>query len=812
MESLWYDLRHALRQLRQRPLVAAVAVLSIAVGIGATTAVLSVANALFLKPPSGVADPARAVEVGRTQGGRGRDTFSYPELLALREAADSAFSGLAGWQPASLSYSTAGDGERLNAMAVSWNYFDIMGVPPAAGRFFTADEDATPLTHPVAVVSERFWRSRLAAASDVVGREIVLNRRTFTVIGVAPASFRGHLVGLHPDVYVPLMMMGVVRPGFSAFGEVRASWLLIVGRLRDGVTLAGANSAVQTAMARLHPDDGDPRNRRSAAVDPLGLIPAMGRGPAGAFLGLMLGFVGIVLLVTCANVAGMLVARAAARTREIAIRLALGSGRRRLVRQLLLESLVLFGAGGTLGLVLAVGITGLATRIPLPTPVPVSIDIAPEASVLLGGLALALLTGVVFGLAPALQASRPDLAGAMKPGGAAPGHGGRLRRAFVTGQVGLSLILVLAAGLFLRSLQRAAAVATGFDGTGVSTVAVDLSKDGYDEARGNAFLADVLARLRAAPGIAAAGAATDLPLDLSISETPAWEPGSPAANPDGWVNSAYTVVSEGYLEALHVTVVQGRTFDPRDAADAQPVAVVSRTFAERVWPGQDPLGRTVRIGGAEAPPRTVVGVIADVKNQMLMESTGPAMFVPVTQAYQPEITIVARGIPGTDAAATLRQVLHEADPRLSTSAVQSLETITAVGTLPQRLAAIITSALGLLALLLSAMGVYGVVAFLVAQRTKEIGVRRALGAQDRDVVRLVLRGGLSLAVPGIVVGIAAGFALSRLLRSFILGVAPGDPVTFLGGPAVLLAAVLLACWAPVRRALAAQPTEALRAE
>jgi len=812
VESLWYDLRHALRQLRQRPLLAAVAIASLAIGIGANTAILSVANALFLKPPSGVADPARAVELGRTQGGRGRDTFSYPELLALREAGDSAFTGLAGWQPASLSYSTSGDGERVNAMAVSWNYFDVMGVRPAAGRFFTADEDEVPMTHPVAVVSERFWRGRLAAAPDIVGREIVLNRHTFTVVGVAPASFRGHIIGLDPDVYVPMMMMGVVRPGFSAFEEMRASWLLIVGRMRDGVTLAGANSVVHTAMARLHPDDADPRNRRSAVVDPLGLVPAMGRGQAGAFVGLLLAFVGIVLLVTCANVAGMLVARAATRAREIAIRLALGSGRRRLVRQLLAEALLLFAAGGTAGLLLAVWITGLATRIPLPTPVPVSIDLAPDARVLAAGFALALLTGVIFGLAPALQASRPDLAEAMKTGGAAPAHGGRLRRAFVMGQVGLSLLLLLASGLFVRSLQRAAAIPTGFDGHAVSVVSVDLSKDGYDEAHGQAFLADVLARLRSAPGITAAGTATDLPLDLSLSETPAYEPGSPAAGPEGWVSSAYTVVSDGYLDALHIGLLQGRMFDTRDAAGGSPVVVISRTFAERVWPGQDPIGRPVRIGDQNATPRTVIGVVADIKNQMLMESTEPAMFVPAAQVYTPETNIIARGATGTDAAATLRRVLHEADPRLSTSAIQSLDDITSVGTLPQRLAAIITSALGLLALVLSAMGVYGVVAFLVAQRTREIGVRRALGAQDRDVARLVLRGGLALAVPGIVVGVVAGLALSRLLRSFILGVAPGDPATFLGGPALLLIAVLLACWAPVRRALATEPNEALRAE
>jgi len=810
--SIGLDLRSALRTLRQRPLFALVAIASVAIGIGATTTIFSVANALLLKPPAGIDDPARVVEVSRTMGGRGRDTFSYPEMLDLRAQASDAFEYLAGWNLAPLSYSTGGDGERIIGFAVSWNYFRVMGVTPLRGRFFTAEEDQVPMASPVAVVSEAFWRERLGADPDVVGRTITLDRHSFTVIGVVPASFRGHIFGVRPAVYLPMMMMGAVRPGFNEFTERRASWFVIVGRLKPGVSVATADAAAKTVFARMPQTSDDPRNARSATVELIGLVPAAGRPVTRAFLGMMLGLVFVILLVTCANVAGMLLARGAARSREIAIRLALGSGRGRLVRQLLTESLVLFALGGGAGLLITFWGTGLLASVPLPTPVPLALDFSPDLRVVAAGLALALATGLVFGLAPALQATRHDLAEAMKASGVETGRSGRLRRAFVMGQVGLSMILLLSAGLFLRALQKAANVSTGFDAHNVSTVSFDLSIDGYDEARGQVFLRDLLDRLRAAPGVAAAAAANDLPLDLNITESPAYVPGAPVADAEGWVQSAFYVATPGYFETMRIPVVQGRDFDARDGAGSQPTVVVSRTFAERVWPGRNPIGQTLRWGEKDGPVRTVIGVVGDVKNQSLMETAEPTMYLPATQVYQPRLTVVVRGASGADPSAILRRVVHEADPALSLSTIVPMETVAAAGILPQRLAALITSVLGALALLLSALGVYGVVAFMVAQRTREIGVRMALGARANDVVRLVLRSGLRLALPGLLFGLVAGLALSWLLRSFILDVTPGDPVTFLGVPAVLTAAVALACWAPARRAAAVEPSTALRAE
>jgi len=811
MNDLLYDLRHALRGWRARPLFVAVTVLSIAIGIGANTTIFSVVNALLFRPPAGVTGIERVVEVTRTVGGRGRDTFSYPEFTDLRAMAGDAFGQLAAWQWTMLSYTGGGESERLMGVAASYNYFDVMGVSPLRGRFFLEEEDRTPLTHPVAVVSASFWRDRLGAPPDVLGRTIHLNRQPFTIVGVAPEAFRGHVFGFKTDVWVPMMMMGVARPGFEGFERRWASWFTMVGRLRPGVTVAQAQALAHAAFARMPQPNTDPRNARSAAVEPLGALPAAGRGPAKAFFAVLLAMVGIILLVTCANVAGMLLARAMAREREIAIRLAMGSGRARLVRQLVAESTLLFAAGGVAGAVLAGWLTRLLARIPLPAPIPFEMSFAPNVQVLGVGLALALVTGVVFGLAPAVQATRPDLASMMKASGFAIGRGGRLRTVFVAGQVGLSLLLLLSAGLFLRSLQRAAAVPVGFDPSGVSVTSFDLSIDGYDAARGQRFVTDLLTRLRASPGVTGAAVSDDLPLDLSRSGNPAYVT-SPLATEAGWVDTEFNQVTPGYFTVLGIRVLEGRAFDQRDAGGAEAVAVVSRTFAERTWPGESSLGKTVRFGSDTAEPRVIVGVVEDVKNSTLMEPPARMLYLPLAQSYGARLTLISRTAPGADAAALMRRALRETDPALSLGPIQSLSAVTALGVLPQRFAAATTTVLGVIALLLCSMGVYGVVAMTVAQRTREFGVRMALGAGTWQLAGLVLQGGLKVAIPGLAVGLAAGLGLSRILGSLLLGLAPTDLVSFVVGPGLLLVVVGLACWGPARRAAALRPVEALRTD
>jgi predicted permease len=806
------DLRLALRFLRQRPLFAGVAVLSLAVGLGANTAIFSVVNALLIRSPAGIPDPDRVVEIGRTDGGRGFDTFSYPELLAMREQA-SALEEIAGWTWRPLSMSTGGTGERIMGMVASHNYFDVMGVRPHIGRFIAADEDATPGAGAVAVLSHRFWMDRFGGNPAVVGSDISINRRAFTVVGVSPADWRGHVFGLDPDVYIPLTMMAVAQPGFDEFDELRSSWHMAVGRLAAGSTVEQADAAVAVVIGRLANPGVDARYRRGARAIPIGLVPGGGRGPVTAFFGLILGVVGLVLLIACANIAGMLIARATAREREIAIRMAIGAGRGRLIRQLLAESLVLFTIGGAAGLVLATWITKLLGALRLPIPIRLDLNFSPDLRVLGAGMAVALVTGVVFGLVPALQATRPELVAALK-GEASGGRGraGRIRRVFVAGQVALSVVLLVAAGLFLRSLQQASSIDAGFDPSNVDIVSFDLGTDGYDEERGLAFLDDVLSRMRERPGVRGAAFAIDLPLDLGSHGSDVYPEGWTAAAGAGGMGSANNIVSDGYFETLDIEIMRGRAFELADREGAMPVAVVSRTFAERAWPGEDAVGKRLR-ADTDGDWLTVVGVAVDVKNQMLSEETEPMIYFPVRQRYSAAGLLVVRG----DAAAgrmtdALLAVLRDVDPALSLDLPQRLEAYTAIGILPQRIGAIVTTALGLIALLLSTIGVYGVIAYMVSQRTREIGIRMALGANRADLIRLVLRGGLRLALPGLAIGFVLAVGLGRIMRGFILGVAPGDAVTFVLMPAILLAAVVLASIGPARRASAVEPLKALRAE
>jgi predicted permease len=804
---LFDDARLGLRMMRQRPLFALVATVSIAIGVGATTTIFSVFNALLFRTPPGVAEPERVVELGRTNGGRGFDTFGYPEFVAIQEQSK-LLSAVAGWRITPLSFAESRESERIMGMAASGSYFQIFGLRPAFGRFFTPEEDRVPGANPVVVLSYQFWQDRFSGDRAVLGRTIDINRRQFTVIGVAPTEFLGHMPVVRPDVYFPLTMFGITRPGFNSWQERQSSWLTAVGQLRPGVTAAQVNSELKRIFDTFW-SGVDVRERRGATALGFGTIPGPGRLPVTAFLSILLGFVGLVLLITCANVAGMLIARAAAREREMAIRLAIGSSRGALISQLIVESLLIFLIGGIGGILIARWSADALASIHIPAPIPLHLDFHADARVLGFGLLLALGTGLLFGLAPALQASNPSVLTALKSESARrSSRGGRVRRKFVMAQVALSLILLSASGLFLRSLQNAAGIDTGFDGNNVYSLALDLSMDGYDEPRGLDFQNRLLARLQMVPGVTAAGFTEDLPLDLGMSGQPTITEGQ--KEPGRGQETAFSRVGGDFFNALHIPVLRGRVFGPQDVASAPRVAVISRSFAERAWPGQDPLGKRVRFYGEESW-MTVVGVVAEVKNKSVMEVTDPMIYVPVMQQYSPSLYLVVRHSGGLQPSA-VRAAISEVDPRLSLSLIQRLDEYTSLGILPQRIAAMLSTVLGVLALLLSAMGVYGVIAFTVATRTREIGTRMALGANRGDVTRLIIRDGLRLAAPGLAIGIMCALGLGQLLRSFILGVAPTDVLTFTLAPAALLLIILVACWSPARRAAGLPPVLALKSE
>jgi predicted permease len=812
MDSWMNDLRLALRSLRQRPLFAAVVTLSLAIGLGAFTAVFSVISSLLLEPVPGVGEPDRVVEIGRTNGGRGFDTVSWTEYLALRRGA-TPLEHVAGWTLLPVSLSTGGEGERAFSLMVTSSYFAAVGVEPAMGRFFLPEEEAVD-AGPVVVLGHDHWRNRFGADPGIIGREIEINRRRMIVVGVGPAGFRGHTPVFSPDFYLPLGMMPVASPRFGrgAFEEPRASWFQLVGRLAVGATVPQADAAVKSVFAALAQPRDEPGRARSARVIELGPVPGFGRAGVTGFLAILLGVAVLVMTIACSNVAGMLLARGAARDREMAIRLALGSGRLRLVRQLLIEVLVLFTAGGIAGAALAGWATSILGAARLPVPIPIRFDFTPGAGVLAAGLGMALLTGLVFGLARALQATSAGPSLSLRSETTRTGRrSSRARRAFLVAQLALSVILLVSAGLFLRSLQRAAAIRPGFDPGGVATLMLDLSLDGYDEERGRVFFARLLERLASLPGASGAAIATDLPLDFAAMERMLVTETGPASQEPG-LGSAFNFVSPEYFRSLRIAVLEGRGFDGSDVPEGELVAVVSRGFADYAWPGEPALGKRLRLQEEPGAWRTVVGVVDDVKNQYLAERTGPMFYLPLAQAYDPAVNVLVRGTPGTDLGRPLVAAIRELDPQLALTEPQRLEAVTALGILPQRIGAAVTSALGLIALLLSALGVYGLIAFLVAQRTFEMGVRAALGARRPDILRLVLSGALRMTLPGLALGLLGAFALGRLMRGFILGVAPADPVTFLAMPLVLLLAVTIASLIPARRAAAISPLAALHSE
>ncbi len=807
--------RFAIRFLRARPLFTLVSVASLALGIGATTAIFSVVNALLIRTPPGLGEPERVVEFGRTENGHGFDTFSYPDLVDYREQVEP-LEELAAWTLAEMSWSTEDDAERVLGLVVSTNYFDALGVTPARGRGFLPEEGAEHGPHPVAIVSDRFWRERLGGDEDVLGSTIWLNRTPMTVIGVTPPEFRGHMALIEPSVYLPLSMESAAFPGRSEDLTNRNShWLLAIGRLAESATVEEAAAAADLVASRIEARFPDVHPGEGAGVVSLGMVPGAGRGLVTGLLVAILALVGVVLLVTCTNTAGMLLARGAAREKEIGIRLALGSSRGRLIGELLAESLTLFVLGGVAGIALAAGLIRVLEGVSLPTPIPVALHFAPDLRVLGFGLGVALLTGVAFGLAPAFLTTRLDLVPALKASsGSGRTRGSRLQRVFVTGQVAMSVVLLFGSGLFLRALWRASSTDVGFDPDRVQLTSLGLALDGYDEERGVVLERSLLDAARALPGVEAAGLALDLPLDLASHGSPVYPEewsGAPEERERG-LGSDFNVVSAGYFETLRIPVLRGRGFLPSDRDAAEPVAVVTRALAERVWPDGDPIGHRVRFGGESAELRTVVGVVEDTPNQVVTDRPDPMIYLPLEQRYESSVTLVVRGATDASLAGPIRAAVRELDPRLTLTPIVPLESRTSLGVLPQRVAAGATTALAVLALLLSALGVHGVLAYAVAQRTREIGIRLAVGARARQVGWLMLRQGLRLAVPGVLVGVPLALAVGRLLGSFLLGGSVLDPITLAVVAVVLLAATMTASWLPARRAARVDPIRALRVD
>jgi predicted permease len=823
MRTLIQDVRYGIRVLWKSKGFTAVAIVTLALGIGANTAIFSGVSAFVLRPLPGVGDPARLVSLFEADksGEGGYNNFSYPDYRDY-VAQSHSFEGVA----ASHMAQAAVGGEREQAgvewgEAVTGNFFDVLKVRMRMGRGFLPEEDETPGTHPVVVLSDDLWRTRFASDGAIVGKTVQLNGHPFTVVGVAPPEFKGSQWALGLKFWVPLMMRRQAA-GASSDDWITSRgdhWLNLTGRLREGATREQAAAELSTIADRLEQLYPEARNKNVRVLvmsEQQGRFAEMSKF-ATLGSGMALAVVGLILLVACANVANMMLARSVVRRREIGIRLALGAGRWRIARQLLTESVMLSLAGGALGLLLAFWMTDAMTRFFPSVAFQIVLSVSPDARALVFTFAVSVVTGVVFGLAPALQASRPDLVPVLK-GESQRGERARrlsLRNALVVAQVALSLVVLACAALFVQSFRNAKGIDPGFAAHDAVVVSVNPGLFGYTKEQGRDFYRRLAERVRAVPGVDGAGVVDWLPLGSDSND---WGPAYPAEQPppapgEGW--GAYgEIAGPGYLKAMRIPLVEGRDFDEHDRDGVKPEAVIiNETLARRLWPKESAVGKRLMLGRGEPDEFEVVGVARDTKVRTLGEPQHNQMYLSVDQSYRGSMSLVAH-TSGDRAGAVngIRQAVRELDARMPLYNVRTIEQHLTWAFWAQNMAATLSTAFGLLALVLAATGLYGVIAYTVAQRTHEIGIRVALGAQSRDVLRLVIGQGMWLALAGIGAGLLAALASARLIASLLFGVSPGDPATYIFVALLLAAVALLACLVPARRAAKVDPMVALRYE
>jgi predicted permease len=818
MQTLFQDLRYGLRMLLKSPGFTVVAVVSLALGIGVNTAIFSFVNALLIRPVPVVREQASVVWL--------RAPSSYPDYLDYREQARS-FDGMAaitGTREFSLTRGV--EPELIKGEYVTANYFDVLGVGARLGRTFVDDEGRTPT--PVVVLSHHLWRTRFDSDAGIVGRQISLNGLGFTVVGIAPEKFAGTEAGLNRELWVPISMEPLLNPPVAARLEESngkdslhwrdSHWLAVVARLKAGVSREQAGAELTGIAQRVAETNGDRVNaetlRRVQLLRMSGGMDPGDREEALPIAGLVIAVVALVLLVACANIAGLLLARAAVRRRETAIRQALGASRTRLIRQWLTESVLLGVVGGAGGLLLALWANDLLVSYAQATPL-ASLDLGLDYRVLTFTLCVSVAAGVVFGLAPALQASRLDIVTALKTEDALARAGSRrsrLRAAFVMAQVTLSVVLLVGAGLFIRSLQSAHTIDPGFRVERALTVPVNLGLLRYKAAEGRAFYRELLTRVEAQPGVERASLVRFTQLGFSFAQGQVVAEGHARPGEEG-VSTGFNVVGPRYFQTMGTPLVRGRDFREDDRDGAPGVVVINETLAEMLWPGEDALGKRVSFEGGAGPFLEVVGVARDGKYRSLGERPRPYVYQPLLQSYEPKMTLVVRttGDP-LSVAGAVREQLRALDSNLPVADVKTLDEQFDLSLLPARLAAWTLGGFGLLALALAAIGIYGVVSYSVAQRSREIGIRMALGARAPDVLRLVLGEGLLVIGVGLGVGLLLAVAATRVVAGFLYGVGATDPLTFAGVPLLLGAVALAASYVPARRATRVDPMVALRHE
>jgi predicted permease len=814
------DFRYALRQLTRSPGFTIVAALTLAIGIGANTALFSLANAILARPLAEVRDADRLVWVSPVTRSGQPMQMSYPAFLAYRDQAGPAFTGMAATANGNFAVATDGGPVRANGAYVSASYFSVLGTRMLRGRGFAVEEDRSPGGNPVAIIGERMWRERFAAAEDIVGRSVMINGRAFSIVGVTPAAFNGHVHSERLDLWLPVSMAGANTADRTRLLTGNAAWLTSVGRLGNGVSFDAASAAVAAAAARLHRSDSTAtRDVATAKLFPAstGMRPndMQDVGPIASLAGAV---TLLVLLIACANVSNLLLARAAGRRREIGVRLSIGASRARVVRQLLSESLLLSLLGASAGFLIAMWATAIMASI-FPAP----LNVTPDARVLGFTILAAAATSIAFGVVPALHATRADLAAILRE--AVTGFDrrrSRLQGGFVIAQLSLSLVLLAMAGMFLGSLYKASRLDVHFDSSErVLAASMDLSLNGYDSVSGPAFVRRARAAAAAIPG-ARSVTLTDVPpmgrrsigVELFAAGKPA--PFGTASRPHGH-DAYYATVDVDYFRTVGIRLTSGREFNANDVPGSTQVAIISERYAHMIWSDTNPVGRRIRIDSPDAQALTIVGVAGDALTMGISEQRAeplPMVYRPLRQRPgKVDLTILVRA--DADArplAAPLRAALQRIDANVPLTFVQTLADYRRSASDESRLGSTLLAIFGGLALLLATVGIYAVMAFSVSQRRREIGVRVALGAAGAQIVRLFVRQGLRLAAAGIAIGLVLAGAAGQLLSSMFFGVSIVDAVPVVAVALVLAAAALVASWIPARRAARIDPMAALRAD
>ena len=821
METLLQDLRYAVRMLIKTPGVTAVAVVTLALGIGANTAIFSGVNA-FLMRPLPVPDPDRLVRPVEVAEDRGvSDEISYPDFVDYRNQATS-FTGLAAEDMVQAALNTENQNDVIWGQAVSGNYFAVLEVKPAMGRPFLPEEDGARGAHAVVVISDSLWRRRLGSDPNIIGKAIQLNARQYQVIGVAPDFFRGTKFGLAMDFWAPIAMVEELRSATGLLESRDSHWMNVVGRLKPNVSLSQASAEMNAIAQRLNQSYSDARATGTQAKV---LSELEGRWSeanlviktAGA---IAMAIAGLILLIACANVANLLLARGAARRKEIGIRLALGASRPRLVRQLLTESLVLSLLGGGLGLLIAYWATQLMQgMIPVLDYNVINDFFSLDSRALLFTIAASVATGILFGLAPALHSSNPQLVPVLKGTSESQQRGKTrrltLRNSLVVAQIALSLMVLVCGGLFIKSFRKAQSIDPGFNTTrNALLISMNPLLVGYEDEKARNFYQRVIEQAKALPGVEAAGLTRLVPLgDSSNSTGPVLREGETLARGSAGRDVMTTVVSPGYFDAMQIPFIEGRNFDERDQQKTQKVIVINQRLAQILWPGESAVGRRILIGADSKDPLEVVGVVKTGKYRSLAEDPKPYFYSALSQRRPAAMTLVLRtnGDP-LAVVGSVRSALHAIDPQVPMFAVKTMPVHLSWPLWGPNLAATFSLAFGVLALMLSAVGLYSVMAYVVSQRTREVGIRMALGANRRDVLRMVTGQGMKLAVFGVLLGLVMAIALSKVISSLLIGVSSYDVATFAVVSGLLTFVALIACYLPARRATKVDPLVALRYE